>query len=232
MLRNPADNTKETNATIARRILASPLAQFVGHACDAHRLDALEALVMGDKDVSAIFSDIACTEFRRAGTSVTLDVRRRSEETLSGKLVHTDSEGNEWKKYSITFGVNWPCHGTVTPSVALARVALYHEVAMLAAMLEAEFGNGYEMWQLHRSAEEVSAAKREEEALNVKMTAGKFVDANCRGLRVGFRASRLLIAKPEGLPKGTYTHTRMYGNVAKTFQLEVTEWHARVIRTS
>lgn len=151
---NPKSDTyASTRSAIARLILSSPLASRIGYPdapANKGALHALQSIVDGTaRDNTWSFVSV---DFRRAGTTVSLDVQLDIEyDGEKGYL--QDESGNDYVAYNLKCTVNWPTHGTIDPATALARLELYREAAMLAAAIHAQFA-GTRVWKLVRSKEE------------------------------------------------------------------------------
>lgn len=72
-----------------------------------------------------------------------------------------DVEGNEVARSTLKCSVNYPCHGSVDPGVALARLEFYRKIATFVAGLELTFGRYSRLpWAIVRTKEEL---EREEQ---------------------------------------------------------------------
>jgi hypothetical protein len=178
--RQPTDNLSQVKGQIAARILATPLVPYIGYPSNEHRLLPLQRLADGDDaDVHSLLN----VEFKRADTSVSLYME--SEGQWGNGVYDKDEAGNEYQKYDLRFEVNYPCHGSASPGVVLARLHLMQEVAMLAAELTAEFGQ-MDVWRLVRTPAQRAEQEAKQEANRID---NAYKDIVCspavRGMRVG-----------------------------------------------
>jgi hypothetical protein len=199
MMRNPKDNYKETHQAIARRVLNSKLAAFVGHPTFDGRLERLEAAANGTEELLSAWTFLD-VEFRRAGTNCSLEVRADVVNSRWDGQPTLDNDGNEWNQYSLTTKINWPCHGSTDAATALARVALYQEVAMLAAEIQAEFPD---CMRMTRSATDIMLAKIKEKHESNVRALNAFVAEHRKNMRVGTMNLVGVRVTPD-FPAGTY----------------------------
>jgi hypothetical protein len=211
------DNFQATRTAIAKRILSSPLAAFYGYPDDEHRFDNLLAIASSQGDGGGGWSFISLSDFRGAGTNVSLDIRSESDQFRFIDEDRTDADGNEYRMYNLSFSVNWPCHGSTSVAVSLARIELYRQVALLAASLEGEFG-GRQVCKMTRTAAEAAEAKWDAEAEKAQAAAIALMLPNKANMRVG--AQKQVGNSDMVVPVGTYTHEF---NDGKKFQLQVHE---------
>ncbi len=64
---------------------------------------------------------------------------------LGSEEEHTD--GSLWSKYRLAVGVSWPSHGSVLPSMAVARAKLITDAAVFAAEVETTFNS--DVWHCY-----------------------------------------------------------------------------------
>lgn len=198
-MRTITNNFAKVKASIAARILASPLAAFIGYPGHSGRLAQLTDLVA--------VTDLKPTgslnvEFRRADTNISLYVEHDAE--WRDKDVK-DDDGNEYVRYDFRFELNWPCHGSTRPDVAMARLRLYSDVAMLAAELTAEFGSMHEVYHLLRTKAQREELEAKKVAERVKGDVVSTMEKRRRGLRVG-AVLGIPTTDVQALPTGSYDH--------------------------
>ena len=214
MKRNRQDNHRSTHQAIARRILFSPLAAFVGYpdtgdTISRGRLE-LERSSRGEGDVDGW--TYLRVEFRRADTSCDLAFSLKNRDHWARRDL--DDEGNEWVDYDLECTINHPTHGSADPATVLARVALYGEVAMLGAALAAEFKS---VSRMTRTAAELAAEKsrKEEEALKSRLQ--ELAAAQGKGMRTGSVA----FVPVADVPPGNHAITLKGGSSTKEYVLRV-----------
>ena len=140
----------------------------------------------------------AYVEFERAGTNVTLDIKLDEASSYRFGEPAKDKEGNEWREYEIKTSVNWPCHGSCDPATAIARLALYSDVALFAAEIAAQFGRKFQ--KMTATAAEVAERKAKQAAHEQQRKAEACVAANSKGLRPGqIRKAEFLNPIEEGV---------------------------------
>ena len=205
------DNFNETRQAIAKRILNNPLAAYIGYPGENSecRRAELQQVADGTDTSSSSFSFIRLSEFRRGDTNCSLDIGFETSSRYFDFEPRVDAEGNEWSQYNLKFSVNHPCHGSSDPSTTLARLKLWHDVAMLAAELQAEFcgwGNSREIWKMTKTAAQALEQKALLEKQQVDRNVRNLIDANRRAMRVGSErviGSELL--KKNEIPLGTFS---------------------------
>ncbi len=188
------DNFRETHKALARKVLQHPLAANVNHPSMEHRLALLLRQAEGLTEVSP-WNYFSAT-FYRAGTSCCLDVELKSKYDQRD----TDEEGNEWDQSDLRCAVNFPSHGATEPAIVMARLALYQQVALLAAEIEAEFPEVFRMTRSAKSREEQKLA-----AEKVRIQA--LAEAVAHEFRKGMRLDNervLTVDQVKGIPAGIY----------------------------
>lgn len=193
MSKRKQDNYRETVRTVASRILGSDLVPFVGFADDQHRLAGLQRAARHDNDnISWTYSSVT---FRRASTDCTLDIEIKSVASTKSyrDALFVDEEGNEWGQYVLSCRVNFPSHGSCSPDVVMARLALYQEVTQLAADIQAEFQDR-EIWRMTATAEELVKIQAGLDDAKVARLVREVVVDSRRYMRVG--ASSLVALDP------------------------------------
>lgn len=219
--RPEADTFKSTRAAVAKRVLSSPVASAIGYD---HRLHTLQAVADGAETSTWSFLSVT---FRRAGTNVDLEVR--AEEIASSRRDYDqDADGNDYTGLKLTCTVNWPCHGSTDVAVALARMELYRQVALLGAEIQGEFGEEV-IWRLDRTKaqrEEHEAKQKEEIVKGLVFKAMESVKSN---FRVGSPPRPVTHDLAVQIPEGTYKHQFADG---KEFTLVAKEGIALVSRDS
>lgn len=220
MKRTLKDNYNATKQGIARRVLASPLAQFFGYPSDEDRLTVLSEIAAGDFTHAAAYSFMRGLEFRACGTScdISVDVEgtewRRSEDRL-------DDEGNEWRQYTLTCKVNFPCHGSTDTGTLMARLEFYRQVTLFAAMLQAEFGGTTtEIWKMTATKAEVAERNLKAEQQRLKSKIDSIVDGYRGGMRVN-GAHGVSHDAVEGIPVGVFIIERDDRGTKKTYSFTV-----------
>ena len=201
-MRNFKDNYLVTYRAIAAYILTSPL----GAALEEYRRTRLLDASVADKapDDGWYFLD---TEFSRAGTSASLTIRLEPEDPLftscaRGRAIK-DADGNEWQDYTLICQVNHPSHGSSDPATLMARCALWSQVAMLAAEIQATW---HHVSQMTATALEVEQRKIKEEQERLRREVDSLVREHAKGLRVG-KTSEFPMPQGTGLPAGNYQAT-------------------------
>lgn len=200
----PKETFKPATQAIASRILASPLAQFVGYPDDANRLRGLRRIA--EEGCEPGFCSVMSVTFRRAGTDVSLDVcADRVYDRYDSDKEDLDEVGDAYGKYRLSCKVNWPCHGGTAVSVALARIHLYEEVAELGLCIEADFGGeDNQVWHLVETKAAREERKLQAEAARVKHAVMKVIGSNRKNMRVG---GSTFVATSENIPIGDHEHT-------------------------
>jgi hypothetical protein len=196
------DTYDSARATIAKLVLASPLAGSVGDPENDNRLSGLEYAAAGNDPKSWLFLSV---EFRRAGTSISLDVRAKSDCRLSSRQYEQDDNGNDYAAYTLHCDVNWPCHGSCDPATALARIELYREVAMLAATIHAQF-SGARLWKFVQTKAQREQDDADAAAKRVHQAATMAIDDTRSGMRTGSAPRNVPIDALKDVPDGTYEH--------------------------
>jgi hypothetical protein len=217
-----SDTFFSTRSRVAKRILTSSLAPFVGNEGDVNRHARLIDATLGRlPELVSTWSFLDAT-FRRAGTDCSLEVRCEYAGGRYAGEAEADAEGNEWTQFRVWCEVNFPCHGSSAPAAVLARCALYTEVAMLAAEIDAELG-GQEVWRMTRTAAQAAEAKAKAEAEKVQQAVVRLLDANRKHMKVAAEKAFVVSSLGSlltGVPTGTYQHEF---NDGKRFTLHVTE---------
>lgn len=195
-MRSFKDNHLVTYRAIAAYILTSPL----GAALEEYRRTRVHQASEADKVPDGwYFLD---TEFSRAGTSASLTIRLEPEDPFSGRAIK-DADGNEWQDYTLICQVNHPCHGSSDPATLMARCALWSQVAMLAAEIQATW---HHVSQMTATALEVEQRKIKEEQERLRREVDSLVREHAKGLRVG-KTSEFPMPQGTGLPAGNYQAT-------------------------
>ncbi len=206
-----SDNFNATHSDIARRILDSGLIQFVGYPNDAHRLTDLTLAAQGSANVSPM--NFLSVTFRKAGTDCSLDVLTRA----VNNHPDIDQEGNEWKEYSLSCTISFPCLGSSDPATVMARLKLYQDVALLAAEIQAEH---QKVTRLACTAATIAAAKAKQLEQEINAAARKTVVANCNAMRLGSEKRDIEISTM--IPEGDYVvDVNDSRNFRKTYVLKV-----------
>lgn len=112
----------------------------------------------------------------RAGTDCTLSV------LFDGQGLEPDEHGSLWRPYRVLTYVNWPTHGSIGPTLSLARLNLYRDVTILAAEIEAELP--VEIRELHRTAAQMEEIRESDEDLVAHKVRG-IVRDHCDHLKIG-----------------------------------------------
>lgn len=198
---------------IAQRVLASPLAS----ALHPHTRESLQLVAGNDPRLRFGSYSLVNIEFKRADTSITLTVR--AEEEYRGDR-DRDAEGNEWNLYKLWTELNWPCHGSCSPTIAIARMSFYRQVTELAAELEADFcqtGWRNEAMRMGRTAAELKEAADKAAKEKLERAVSVAVESVRRGMRVN-GTQFVPVDKVTDIPDGKYDHTSHDG---KRYQLVV-----------
>ena len=197
--REPTEQFAPATQAIAKRILASPLMQYL--AWEGSREALQRAAEAGAKPNWGLFS----VEFKRAGSNTNIYVQSDREGDFSDRSVRKDARGDEYGLYSFRTDVTWPSHGSSDPGTCLARIEFYREVALLAADIQAEFGGtGNAVWRLERTVEERTKMDADHAAKRTQALAETVIKANRSRMRKNAVAG--VDAKTvEGIPAGTYT---------------------------
>lgn len=211
------DNFKQTSAEIAKRILANPLANLI----NPHTKEKLALVAAESPSVKEFNLNFCGLTFHRGGSSADLNIEMDSI-WMRRDTVWTDKDGNEFSEFTVKVDVNYPCHGSASPSIALSRASLIHDVAMLAADLEAEFAKpgreGY--WVLVRTAEEAREAKKQERARLIAKEIEAIVSSVSAGMRVN--GTDKWLNSDADIPDGVYEHTCGVGK-SKKFTVNVSD---------
>lgn len=188
---------------IARRILASPLAQYVGYPSqpDSSRLEYLTMIAAGD-DNGERFSYFR-VDFRKAGSNIDfcIDIDPASWRAEPKR----DERGDEFNEYVLTFRTSWPSHGSHRPGVNIARLEFYREVTLMAASLEGEFAGDNQVYlHLDRTKE-----KREEDEAKAKEDAKRrairtAIASVSHNMRVGGKPNVVMPSLLADVPDGKY----------------------------
>lgn len=204
MLKNPTDTYSESLKSIAKRIVNSPLAQFVGYGgLDSRDFQRLRAIADGsdNNDFAWCYLDV---EFRRADTNANLCIKCDAVYHKEGDMrryVQVDQDGNEWTEYTLSCSVNYPSHGSADPATVMARAQLLQEVALFAATIQADFGRR-NLLHMTRTAQQVAEDKAKADREAVERQVRGVVLANRNGMRVGgernLPASLITGVIPEG----------------------------------
>lgn len=209
---------------IAKRVLSSPLAEFL----HPHTRAGLQEVLDG-KDARFGSYSLLNVEFRRADTNITLTVRCEGTDWRSD---NRDAEGNEWNEYKLWTELNWPCHGSCGPTLAIARNSFYRQVIELAADIEADFcQSGYrnEVFRMGRTAAQLQKEKEEQEARKLHSLVVAAIEKKKHGMRVGSERDLGANENFAGIPVGRYEHEF---NDGKKYSLQVTDIGAFINRWS
>lgn len=216
-----ADTFNAGRASIARQLLAHPLASFIGHPgadrTAEQRQAELRRIAAGDTTAGGW--SFLSVEFYRAGTSCSLSIQTDWDYS-DREPMPTDEAGNEYSKCTLRFEFNHPTHGSVDPASAVARMAFYGEVAMLAAQLHAEHGDD-SYWKLHRTPEQKAEHEAKEKERTEKAAIAHAVSLTRGGMRVNGHATVDPVVSKD-MAAGTFFHETTDG---KRFQLTVAEAH-------
>ena len=208
--------TKDTlclaRQAIAKRILASPLALFIGNqeVPVDDRLQYLRRMASGESDWST-----TSHEFRRAGSNVTLYINSESVDDWDVDERDRDEAGNEYTQHKLRVEVNWPSHGNSDPGTCLARLEFYREVAFLAADIHAEFCSEL-YWKLYRTADQRAQLQATADAHSIQMAVMTVIDKYRANMRIN--ATRFVTVG--NIIAGIYYHEF---NDGKCFELCVTD---------
>lgn len=146
------DTYGDTLKAILGKVYASPLLSCCRQKNEIER-------ILAEKDIPAFSS----FEFNRAGTNVVLYLY--ADPDFSGGLVFDKETEDDFNRFTFRVEVNWPCHGGADPATALARLAFYEQVSLLAAEIHAEFcGMSRAVYKFFRTKAQREAAKAEEQA--------------------------------------------------------------------
>lgn len=217
--RKPTKDTYlEVRQAIAKRILASPLAECIGYpgAPRDVRLSELTSYADGTNTNKRGWGFISI-DLRRAGSNVNLYVNARADYESRRDEMELDDAGNEYSCFKLELEVNWPTHGACDPATALARLELYKQAALLAAEIQAEFGGNERYWSLFRTAEQRAEEEAKEKAEQLQSAVTCAVETVRKGMRAGGTAA-VAIGALRGIPDGSYEHVFADG---KRYQLEV-----------
>lgn len=178
------ENRREVHMAIAQLIVASSLFSCVGYPNPISRTASQQGL----RDAANGIGDISSwtflnVDFRRAGTDVTLTVSIDTDYT-SLRSERTDGDGNIYAQGALKVQVNWPCHGSVSPATAIARLHLMQEVALLASEIEATIGDIKVRW-ITETASQVAERKAKEGKERIDRKVREVVKAHKKGIRKG-----------------------------------------------
>lgn len=185
----PIEDTYKTTLQTVAQILSTRAPRGLS----PRYLPALQRMAAGEQE---IYGEIDAV-FERAGSEV-----RMSFKLDVTKEDITDLEGNEWYRYTVTCGVSWPTHGTVSTSTALARIGLMRDVAEFAAELEADFDRPVMRCVCTKAEREERTAKYAKQ--NAETKVAKLIEEHCKGMRV---EQQRLFEGEHGLEPGTYKVT-------------------------
>lgn len=121
-------------------------------------------------------------EFEQHGTNVNLYVRFKAANEEARR--QTDARGNEFLIYHASVSISWPSHGSVSPTVARARLKFYTEATEFANLLEAQFGNR-DIVQLYRTADQIKKTEQDLHDIRIRTKLRNVVEANRHNMRVG-----------------------------------------------
>lgn len=173
MARELHDNYLSTFKQVVTRVAESGIRGLTTHS-QARIAHALET-----NEVDPYLS----LEFRRAGTDITLYVRMaRASVGDDGDRIQDDA-GNVWIRMDLRTEINWPSLGHAGSGAALARLGFYHEVAQLAAEIEAEIRGP--IYSMVATAEEAKEREARIEAARRARELKAIVEGHTRGMRVG-----------------------------------------------
>jgi hypothetical protein len=207
-LRNPTDTFRSTHQALAKRILNSPLSQFIEFP------ERLQNAANGEGEVGWSFLS---AEFRRAGTNCSISFKVEQDNRWHSQ--DTDEAGNEWTQWDLSSDINYPCHGSTEPGIAMARLAFYQEVALFTATLQAEFGSR-KILQMTRTAEQVEHDRVEQEIKRVRTKVYAFVEEHRKGMKPGSDKDLTV----DGIPPGEYYVNTQLGE----YRLLVTEEYPNI----
>lgn len=198
---NPTNNYSDVRARLATIVLEHPLVRYVGYpSMGDQRLEELKMIASKEKSASSF--TFLSVQFRKAETNVSLTIDQGRAGGWRDDGTRKDEDGNDQAEFTFRATVNWPCHGTCEPGIALAWLEFYKEVALLAAELLTEV-NAQSVWK-------VVQTKEQREAREVKTAAEKVQNAVIRaiyGIRVNMRVNAVrTLAVLQDVPDGLYYH--------------------------
>lgn len=215
-MRNTFRPTKDTyfstRSAIASRVLASPLAPYIGYP--GRTTEENHAVLVWLRDDRTDRRSFVTVEFRRGDSNCSI--------TIDGDLLgdpddaRRDDAGNDYRPVFFKFACSWPSHGSSDPGTCLARLHLYQQAAMLAAELAAEFSSD-QCWLLVRTPEQRAQQEAEAHAKKVKELVVHTIDAVRGGMRVG-SFKTLPLDEIKDIPEGRYEHQF---NDNKTFTMVI-----------
>lgn len=137
--------------------------------------------------------------FERAGRVASADLSIGLER-LGDYSGIVNAEGR-WYRYEVAVKINYPTHGSSTPSEVMTRLDLIRDAASFAMELDAAF-NDRQIAHLVESAEEIAAAEASAEKARLMGKLAATSSGAVKGMRVGGEA---IVPVAHSFPVGGHT---------------------------